>query len=135
MALEMKLEYLPHGPHGSGLIRLYEHVPGEVRELKGIAGKLATGASEQISLEGEKWIVPVDDCRLTLQRGDGDFGVRRVGPLSFECELTLDGCRSVVSLLELFCNSKNKRFQWLFKRGRIYFLISLDGQWRRRDTS
>jgi hypothetical protein len=135
VALEMKLEYLPHGPHGSGLIRLYEHVPGEVRELKGIAGKLATGASEQISLEGEKWIVPVDDCRLTLQRGDGDFGVRRVGPLSFECELTLDGCRSVVSLLEQFCNSKNKRFQWLIKRGRIYFLISLDGQWRRRDTS
>ena len=87
------------------------------------------------SLQGEKWIVPVDDCRLTLQRGDGDFGVRRVGPLSFECELTLDGCRSVVSLLEQFCNSKNKRFQWLIKRGRIYFLISLDGQWGRRDTS
>jgi len=52
----MKLEYLPHGPHGSGLIRLYEYVPVEVRELKGIAGKLATGAREQISLEGEKWI-------------------------------------------------------------------------------
>jgi hypothetical protein len=71
----MKLEYLPQGPHGSGLIRLYEYVPGEVPELKGIVGKLATGAREQISLEDEKWLVPVDDCRLTLRRGDGDFGV------------------------------------------------------------
>jgi hypothetical protein len=60
---------------------------------------------------------------------DGDFGVRRVGPLSFECELTVDGWRSVVSLLEQFCNSKTKRFQWLTQRGRICFLISLDGQW------
>jgi hypothetical protein len=125
----MKLEYLPDGPLGLGLIRLYEYVPGEVRELKGIAGKLATAACEQISLQSEKWIVPVDDCRLTLQRGDGDFGVRRVGPLSFECELTVDGWRSMVSILEQFCSSKNKRFQWLFKRGRIYFLISLDGKW------
>ena len=124
----MKLEYLPHSPHGSGLIRLYEYVPEELRELKGIAGKLATGSREQISLDGEKWIVPVDDCRLTLQRGDGDFGVRRVGPLSFECELTVDGWRSVVSLLEQLCNSKTKRSQWLTQRGRISFLISLDGQ-------
>ena len=54
MALEMKLEYLPHGPHGWGLIRIYEYIPGEVRELKGIAGKLATGGSEQIPLQGEK---------------------------------------------------------------------------------
>ena len=54
VALEMKLEYLPHGPHGWGLIRIYEYIPGEVPELKGIAGKLATGASEQIPLQGEK---------------------------------------------------------------------------------
>ena len=129
VAHEMKLEYLPNGPNGLGLIRLYEYVPGEVQDLEGIARKLAARACEQISLQGEKWIVPVDDCRLTLQRGDGDFGVRRVGPLSFECELTVDGWRSVVSLLEQFCNSKTKRFLWLTQRGRIYFLISLDGQW------
>jgi hypothetical protein len=49
VALEMKLEYLPHGPHGWGLIRIYEYILGEVRELKGIAG-----ASEQIPLQGEK---------------------------------------------------------------------------------
>ena len=132
VAHEMKLEYLPNGPNGLGLIRLYEYVPGEVRELKGIARKLATGASKQISLQGEQWIVPVDDCRLTLQRGDSDFGVRRVGPLSFECELTVDGWRSVVSLLDQFCNSKTKRFQWLTQLGRISFLISLDGQWGRQ---
>ena len=124
----MKLEYLPEGPNGLGLVRLYEYVPGEVRELEGIARKLAARACEQISLQGEKWIVPVDDCRLTLQWGDGDFGVRRVGPLSFECELTVDGWRSVVSLLEQFCNSKTQRFQWLTQQGRISFLISLDGQ-------
>ena len=107
-------------------------MPGEVRELKAIARKLTTRTCEQISLQGEKWIVPVDDCRLSLQRGDGDFGVRRVGPLSFECELTVDGWRIVVSLLEQFCSSKTKRFQWLSQRGRISFLISLDGQWGRR---
>ena len=125
----MKLEYLPDGPLGLGLIRLYEYVPGEVRELEGIARKLVASACEQISLQGEKWIVPVDDCRLTLQRGDGDFGIRRVGPLSFECELTVDGWRSMVSLLEQFCNSKTRRFLWLTQRGRIYFLVSLDGHW------
>jgi hypothetical protein len=124
----MKLEYLPDGPNGLGLVRLYEYVPGD-ENRKELHANWQLGACEQISLQGEKWIVPVDDCRLTLQWGDGDFGVRRVGPLSFECELTVDGWRSVVSLLEQFCNSKTKRFQWLTQRGRISFLISLDGQW------
>jgi len=54
----MKLEYLPDGPNGLGLVRLYEYVPSEVRALEGIARKLATRACEQISLQGEKWIVP-----------------------------------------------------------------------------
>ena len=64
-------------------------------------------------------ILPVDDCRLSLQRATVTLAF--AGPLSFECELTVDGWRNVVSLLEQFCNSKTKRFQWLTQRGRISF--------------
>jgi len=128
---EMKLEYLPSGPNDSGLVRLYEYAPEEARALNGIARKLATGSCKHICLQNESWIVPLDACRLSLQQGDADFGLRRVGPLSFECELTANGWRNVVSLLDQFCNSKTKRFLWLTDKGRISFLLSPNGQWRR----
>jgi hypothetical protein len=131
----MKLEYLPTGPNDSGLVRLYEYVPEEVRGLKEIIARLAAGAHKRIPLQDEKWIVPVDECKFSLQKGSGDFGVRRVGPLSFECELTVNGWQNVVVLLDQFCNSKTKRFQWLTRLGRISFLISPDGEWGPRPLS
>lgn len=127
----MKLEYLPTGPTNSGLVRLYEYAPGEVRALKEVARKLAAGACKQLSLQDEHWILSLDACRLSLQQGDGDFGIRRVGPLSFECELTVNGWRNVASLIAQFYNSKTNRFLWLVQQSRIPFLLSPDGQWRR----
>ena len=127
----MKLEYLPTGPNNSGLVRLYEYAPEEVRALKEVARKLAAGACKQLSLQDENWIVSLDACRLNLQQGDGDFGIRRVGPLSFECELTANGWQNVARLLDQFSNSKTKRFLWLAQQSRIPFLLSPDGQWTR----
>ena len=51
----MKLEYLPDGPDDSGLIRLYDYGPSEVRELRRITGELATGDRERIALSEETW--------------------------------------------------------------------------------
>jgi hypothetical protein len=125
----MKLEFLPDGPNDMGLIRLYEYGPEDVRALKSIAFKLATGAAERVWLQTENWIVPLDGCRLSLQRGTSDCGMRRVGPLSFECELTAKGWQGVEGLLAPFCGEKMNIFQWLTQKGSVSFLISPNGRW------
>ena len=125
----MKLEYLADGPDNSGLIRLYGYNQTEVHELRKIAGELATGARERISLDGESWIEPVRNCRLCLRRGSRNAGVRPLGSLNFECVLSPDGWDNFEGLLEPFCDSKTAGFQWLSSQGKISLLISHSGQW------
>src|SRR5262245_45615960 len=125
----MRLEYLHSGPNESGLIRLYDFAQVEACELKKFARELASGASARIVLQKEKWVVPVGGCGLSLQRADRDFGIRQIGALSFECELTGLGWDNVQFLLEPFCASPVVGFQWLTTQGKTPLLISHDGKW------
>jgi len=125
----MRLEYLQSDPNESGLIRLYDFAQEEVCELRKIAHELASGAPARIALQSEKWVVPVDGCGLSLRRGDRDCGVRRVGPLSFECELSTLGWNNVEGLLEPFCTQPTVGFQWLTTQGKTPLLISHNGKW------
>ena len=96
----MKLEYLPDGPKDSGLIRLYDYGSSEVRELRKLTGELATGARERIALNEERWVAPVEGCKLLLRRGERNSGIRQLGSLKFECELSADGWNTIEGLLE-----------------------------------
>jgi|SRR5215470_1902320 len=125
----MRLEYLHSGPNESGLIRLYDFAQEEVCELRKIARELASGALERLALQSENWVVPVGGCGLSLQRGDRDFGIREVGPLSFECKLSELGWDNVEGLLEPFCALPTVGFQWLTTQGKTPLLISHDGKW------
>ena len=125
----MKLEYLPNGPNDSGLIRLYDYGSSEVRELRKLTSELATGARERIALNEEIWVAPVEGCRLILRRSERSSGIRHVGSLDFECELTVDGWNNVEGLLEPFCSSATTGFQWLTYQGKISLLISHNGRW------
>jgi hypothetical protein len=125
----MKLEYLSEGPDDSGLIRLYDYGSSEVRELRTVASELATGARERIALHEESWIASVDGCKLILRRDRRNSGIRQLGSLNFECELSADGWHNVEGLLESFCGSTTSEFQWLTHQGKISFLISHSGRW------
>jgi hypothetical protein len=125
----MKLEFLVDGPDNSGLIRLYDYSQSDVDALSKIASELATGSRKQIALQSESWVAPIGGCKLMLRLGERNSGIRQVGPLDFECELSADGWNNVEGLLEPFCNSATTGFQWLTNSGRISFLISHSGRW------
>ena len=108
-------------------MRLYDYSQGETHALRKIASELVTGVREWIDPLDESWIVPSGGCKLTLQRGERDFDIRKLGSLSFACELTEDGWNNVEELLDPFCKSVTTGFQWLTDRGRIAFLISPSG--------
>lgn len=125
----MKLEYLSDGPNGSSLIRLYDYDLPEVRELRKLISELAAGAGERIALDEEIWVAPVGGCKLILRRSKRSSGIRQVGLLDFECELSADGWNNVEGLLEPFCRSATTGFQWLTNQGKISLLISQNGRW------
>jgi len=91
--------------------------------LRKLTGELANGARERIALDEESWVAPVEGCKLILRRGKRNSGIRQLGSLNFECELTADGWNNVEGLLEPFC-SATTGFQWLTNQGRISLLIS-----------
>jgi hypothetical protein len=125
----MKLEYLPGGPNDSGVIRIYDFVSSEVRELRKLTGELATGARERITLNEKSWFAPVSGCNLILRLGRTNSGIRQLEALNFECELSADGWNNVEGFLEPFCSSATTGFQWLTNRGGISFLILHSGSW------
>jgi hypothetical protein len=80
-------------------------------------------------------ILPVDDCRLSIQRATVTLAFAELD----RCVLNVNSLWMAGAMwsviLEQFCNSKTKRFEWLTQRGRISFLISRDGHWGRRIPS
>ena len=125
----MKLEYLPDGSPDCPLIRLFEFDQSEAQRLRQLVISLVAGDRQDVALQNEEWVKPVGECCLNLRRGNRNQGVRQAQPLKFNCVLTPDGWSNVEALLEPFCESNNRGFQWLTHDGRIALLISANGQW------
>jgi hypothetical protein len=125
----MKLEYLPDGSSDCPLLRLYEFNHADVTRLIGLVRSRIVGDCQSIMLHDELWMESVGKCRLTLQLGKRNQGIREILPVHFECVLTPDGWRNVEGLLEPFCNSSATGFQWLTHNRPFSLLISKSGQW------
>jgi hypothetical protein len=124
----VKLEYLPKGSRECPLIRLYDFVQSEAKQLSELVKSLANGDREDVALHNEAWVESVAACCLNLRRGNRDQGIRQSRTLRFECVLSPDGWSNVEGLLEPFCAS-NTGFQWLTHDGTVSLLISQSGQW------
>jgi hypothetical protein len=125
----MKLEYLASGSPDCPLIRIYAFNRDEVQDLRKLAQSLSSGVRKSVDLETLPWVEPIQGCHLRLVSDKGDRGVRQVAPSSFECLLNSNGWQDVEALLDPFCESDVKGYQWLTNKGEVALLLSHSGEW------
>ena len=128
----MKLEYIHEGAQDCPLIRLFDFTTEEVKELRKIINRLASGENQRVGIHDQSWVESVGNCRLTLVMQSWDQGiVKKKGKAenNFECGLTAATWDNVEGLVEPFADG-NGGFQWLNKvPGDAALLISRDGSW------
>jgi hypothetical protein len=125
----VKLKYLADGSPDCPLIRLYEFDQSEARKLRQLVKSLVAGVRQDVALQNELWVEPVEGCCLNLRRGSRDQGICQARTLQFECVLSPGGWSKVEGLFAPFCEFETPGFQWLSHDGRIALLISRSGQW------
>jgi hypothetical protein len=125
----MKLEYLPDGSDDCPLIRLYDFTPTEVEHLRSAIDGLASGATQSVAVHELRGVIPIDGCRLTLERQKWDGAIVQRGPNHFECGFTADTWDNIAGLVEPFASDATG-WQWLAGApGEASILLSRDGRW------
>jgi hypothetical protein len=125
----MNLEFLAEGSPDCPLIRLYSFTRAEVLRLREIADQLTAERIQVIALHDEPGIKAIDGCHLELRLGKRDEDIVQPALLQFECILSDEGWLDVSGLLQPFCETNTKGFQWLVWKGPISLLLSVDGKW------
>ena len=125
----MKLDFLKEGVDACPMVRLYDFRNSDVQHLIQTFESLASGTTEQASLEEVCPVESVDGVRLRFTRGERDRGVVRQGVSDFEVILTGPRWEESADVAEPLCKSSSA-CQWLTPRaGKIRLLLSPTGEW------
>lgn len=125
----VKLELLADGSSDCPLLRLFDFTPAEARQLRAVAGGLASGVTDRIEIDQLPFVQSLGGCRLALVCRSWDQAVARVGPSEFECGFTAGTWEHVAGLVEPFAEGAGG-FQWLADSpGEAALLLSPSGRW------
>jgi len=110
----MKLDFVDEvNEYNDQVIRLYDFDKEEAELLrKAIQEHLV---EKRISLDLGKldFIEPVN-CRLILHLAEEDEGILTMDNQLFFCDLTLEGYRNMIRLIEPYCRKNMRSFQVLY---------------------
>lgn len=133
----MKLEFLYDISEGgkypqvisNQLLRLLDFDPSQARMFKdAIQTKIIEGKGE-LELSSLKFIESIN-CLMTLRISNDDEGITTEDKVNFFCNLSIEGYKKMVYLIEPFCNSDKNGYQWLYDLDcPIDFLFSPGGTW------
>lgn len=111
------------------LIRLYDFDKIQATELKQAIEQFLTTPKNPLDLSMLTFIECVN-CNLVLRVFESDEGITTRDQKVFFCDLTIDGYKNILTLLEPFCNNNRKSYQWLYEIDNpIEFLCSPGGGW------
>jgi hypothetical protein len=133
----MKLEFLDDISEGgkypqvisNQLLRLFDFDPSKARMFKdAIQTKIIEGKGE-LELLSLKFIESTN-CLMTLRISNDDEGITTEDKVNFFCNLSIEGYKKMVYLIEPFCNWDKNGYQWLYDLDcPIDFLFSPGGTW------
>ena len=125
----MKLEFLHSiNEYNDQLIRLYDFDKAEAALFRD-AVKENLLNNKSLDLSSLPFIEAVN-CKLILHLAEEDEGIMTQDDELFFCDLTMDGYKNMLRLIEPFCNKDLRNFQQLYELDtQIDFLFSPSGQW------
>ena len=133
----MKLEFIYEvNEYGDQLIRLYDFDMTEAAKFRDAIKKTILEENQSLDLTTLDFIQPVN-CKLIFHIEEGaeeDAGIMTQDNLIFFCDLSIEGYKKMVQLIEPFCNKNLRNFQMLYDLDtQIDLLFSPYGEWAKED--
>ncbi|MDO9187014.1 MAG: hypothetical protein Q7W13_13450 [Bacteroidia bacterium] len=110
----MKLEFLDTiNEYGDHIVKLYDFNKEEAVKFRQAIQETIIGANRPLDLNSLDFIQPVN-CKLILHISDTDEGVFSIDNKTFFCDLTIEGYKEMLRLIEPYCNKNTRSFQMLY---------------------
>jgi hypothetical protein len=138
----MKLEFLPDLTDGGKykqvvaekIVRLYDFDHKEATFFREVLQETVIRNKQKLDLASLPFVEAIN-CNLVFDPSDRDVGIETENGSNFICELTMEAYKSMVYLLEPFCDANNhgSGYNWLYKNydigTNIHLLFSPGGTW------
>ena len=126
----MQLDYIENiNEYGDNIVRLYDFDKAQA-SIFSVAIKQTIITKQQSLKLTTLDFIQSRNCNLTLRIADTDEGISRADKINFFCDLTIEGYKQMILLLEPFCNKETKGYQWLYDiDNQTDFLFSPGGTW------
>lgn len=110
----MKLEFLDSiNEYGDHIVKLYDFDKEEAAKFRQAIQETIINAKKPLDLNSLDFIQPVN-CKLILHISDTDEGVFSIDNKTFFCDLTIEGYKEILRLIEPYCNKNTRSFQMLY---------------------
>ncbi|MCW3072058.1 MAG: hypothetical protein JWO44_1948 [Bacteroidetes bacterium] len=110
----MKLDFVDEvNEYNDQVIRLYDFDKTEAEKLRKAIQENLIEKKISLDLSTLAFIEPVN-CRLILHLAEEDEGILTMDNKLFFCDLTVDGYRNMVRLIEPYCLKNMRSFQPLY---------------------
>ncbi len=110
----MKLQFLDNvNEYQDQVIRLYSFDMAEAIKFRDAIQKTIIDSSLPLDLNTLDFIESVN-CKLILHISETDEGILTMDKKIFFCDLTLNGYKNMVQLIEPFCLKETKSFKMLY---------------------
>jgi hypothetical protein len=110
----MKLEFLDSiNEYGDHIVKLYDFDKEEAAKFRQAIQETIINAKKPLDLNSLDFIQPVN-CKLILHISDTDEGVFSIDNKTFFCDLTIEGYKEMLRLIEPYCNKNTRSFQMLY---------------------
>lgn len=110
----MKLEFLDDvNEYGDQVIRLYNFDKAEAIKFRDAIQNTVIDSNSSLDLTTLDFIEHIN-CKLILHISETDEGILTMDNKTFFCDLTMDGYKNMVQLIEPFCLKESKSFTMLY---------------------
>lgn len=110
----MKLEFLDNvNEYGDQVVRLYNFDKSEAIKLRDAIQNTVINTNSSLDLVTLDFIEHVN-CKLILHLSETDEGILTMDNKTFFCDLTKEGYKNMVQLMEPFCLKESKSFTMLY---------------------
>lgn len=110
----MKLEFLDSiNEYGDHIVKLYDFNKEEAAKFRQAIQETILNSNRPLDLISLDFIQPVN-CKLILHISDTDEGVFSIDNKTFFCDLTIEGYKEMLRLIEPYCNKNTRSFQMLY---------------------
>ena len=110
----MKLEFLDNvNEYNDQVIRLFNFDKTEAIKFRDAVQTTVIDGNSSLDLSSLDFIEHIN-CKLILHLSDEDEGIFSIDDKLFFCDLTLDGYKHMIHLIEPFCIKDSRSFKMLY---------------------